>query len=450
MTIAATAFDEFYATASRAGQDLRRLQAGEILCSYITLMSIEAARELMSTATDTQRLARREIYFNESLKARQRLGQGIHDRGEAVALVGGELSEADWAGLKNHLPLHVKVVSALDKTVEAGDEWDVSVRGDVWGLDYMEELYLLVNVGNLRMGPGASLVVQGNVFSLICHCFTPIKSGPSQERELPHEITRVSILPTPFAVDFRGPDLPHNGCPGKAGTDGEAGRDGERLVVSSSLLGPIAFEDQHGPTGLRLDGGAGQPGGDGASGGRGRNGGMCKTAEITIRRLEGKLTVFARGGDGGHGGDGGAGGSGGRGGDGSKGGRAIGGVIAGGDGGDGGDGGGGGRGGNGGNSGLSSNLFVTVPSDQEHLIEVVALPGNPGTGGKSGKGGLAGAGGKAGSGPGVGFDGSDGRSGKPGADGRPGHAGRQRPAATICLNERIMTVVPQPRRMLVS
>jgi len=441
MTSGLTDLDEFYERASRAGHSEEQLRSGEVLCSYITLPSIEAAKHLMSTATDAQRAARREVYFNEALKARQRLGQGVHDRGEAVAMTGGELSETDWAGLKNHLPLHVKVISVLDKTLDASQEWDVSVRGDIWGLDYMEELYVLVNVGHLRMAPGSSLAVRGNVCSLICQCITPIQNN--YWKTLSDEIPRISILPTPFAVDFRGPNLPHNGLTGNAGTHGEAGQHGERVVMSSSLFGQIAIDDH---SLLRMDGTPGQPGNIGGNGQRGRNGGMCKTAEITIRRLEGKLTVFAQGGNGGRGGDGGTGGNGGRGGDGSDGSRAMSGAIAGGHGGDGGNGGNGGRGGRGGNSGLSSNIFVTLPPEQEHLIETISLPGNPGAGGKSGKGGLAGDQGTGGRGPGRAFDGPDGRPGKHGPDGTPGHMGRQRPAATIFLNERILTTTPQSRR----
>jgi hypothetical protein len=446
MTLAKTNLDEFFERALRADHSEQRLRAGEVLCSYMTLQSIDAARDLMSTATDAQRAARREVYFNEALLARQRLGQGVHDRGEAVAMTGGELSESDWAGLKNHLPLHVKVISVLDKTLEGDEDWDVSVRSDIWGLDYMEELYVLVNIGNLRMAPGSSLAVRGNVFSLICQCITT-SNNPDDWQVPPTEIPRISILPTPFAVDFRGPDLPHNGLPGNAGTHGEAGRDGEKVLLGSSLFGQIAIGDHHG---LRMDGSDGQPGNNGGNGQRGRNGGMCKTAEITIRRLEGKLAVFSQGGDGGRGGDGGAGGKGGNGGNGSHGSRAIGGVISGGRGGDGGNGGNGGRGGRGGNSGLSSNIFVTIPDHQEDLINGISLPGNPGAGGQSGKGGLAGVQGRGGKGPGEAFNGSDGKHGKPGSNGPSGHMGRQRAAANIFLNERILTTLPQTRRVFAS
>jgi hypothetical protein len=56
----------------------------------------------------------------------------------------------------------------LRKTIPAGAAWDVSVRGGCWGLDEMEELYVAVNVGSLVLELGASLVVRGNVFSLLC------------------------------------------------------------------------------------------------------------------------------------------------------------------------------------------------------------------------------------------------------------------------------------------
>lgn len=69
---------------------------------------------------------------------------------------------------KRHLPVHVKAISVVEKTIAAGEVWDVSVRGSVWGLDDMEELYVTVNVCRLIIEPGASLIVRGNVFSLLC------------------------------------------------------------------------------------------------------------------------------------------------------------------------------------------------------------------------------------------------------------------------------------------
>ncbi len=115
-----------------------------------------------------------------------------------------------------------------------------------------------------------------------------------------------------------------------------------------------------------------------------------KTAEITIGRLTGPLTLVAAGGRGGDGGDGGAGGDGG---DAAPGFRTTGGPVRQGRPGGGGRGGDGGHGGRGGNGGITSNVFVTLPEQMTEQLRVVAYPALGGTGGA---GGWPGRGGKTG------------------------------------------------------
>ena len=77
-------------------------------------------------------------------------------------------SDQDRIGLKKHLPLHVKAVSVREKIIPADETWDLSIRGEHWNLDEQEELYVIANVGRLIMEPGASLIIRGNLFFLLC------------------------------------------------------------------------------------------------------------------------------------------------------------------------------------------------------------------------------------------------------------------------------------------
>ena len=110
-----------------------------------------------------------------------------------------------------------------------------------------------------------------------------------------------------------------------------------------------------------------------------------KTAEITIGRLTGPLTLAAAGGRGGDGGAGGHGGAGGDGGHVGPGFRTMAGPVSPGRPGRGGRGGDGGTGGRGGNGGISSNVFVTLPERMAGQLRVVTYPAPGGTGGAGGR-----------------------------------------------------------------
>lgn len=426
MTSDTSRFREFFEVAALVGHDPKQLFSGEEITSYLELPSLENAKRIFFRATEEQQAARSAFFFTEALKARQRLGQGVHDRGEAVGLAGGKLSETDLEGLQKHLPLRMKVVSVLQKSLAPGEEWDLSVRGSFWGLGDLEELYVLLNVGHLQLAPGARVVIRGNVFSFHCQELTH-HAAPGYANNY-----QVGILPTPFSLD-KLHDRPHNGINGAKGASGRQGDDGRPLKISSSIVGPVLMDD---PAFVRMNGENGKPGQPGQDGGRGRNGGMCKVAEITIRRLEGSLTVFSQAGAGGHGGHGGHGGDGGDGGTGSKGWRTINGTFPGGNGGNGADGGDGGNGGHGGNGGLASNIFINLPPEQEGQVTRIALPSEPGIGGSAGMPGLGGAGGVPGEGFSTDSHGQAGLPGKPGISGRKGNSGRSRHAASIFLNEK--------------
>lgn len=415
---------EFQHRARMLGHDLAALERGEEVVSYLLLPTLEEGRRIGSMATPAQRELRQRTFFNPPIAARARLGQGRHDRGEAYCFADGQLLPEDITGLNIHLPFHMKAVSVLRKVVRAGEVWDVSVRGDVWGLDPMEELYTTVNVGELVLEPGAKIVVWGNVFSLLSQSLVSHGDAPGSESGY-----QIGILPTPFSLDTR--KGPFHGDHGTRGVNGLRGAEGHSAVVENSLLGRFLTREI---TPAEM---AGAPGGDGLHGGSagiGRNGGMCKLAEITLRSVTGPVTVFAQAGAGGNGGRGGDGGNGGDGGTGGNGCALITGDLPGGIGGTGGRGGNGGAGGNGGNGGIASNIYVNVPEAAVPQVRCISLPSLGGSAGMGGQGGTGGQPGRNGDGPGELPAPAAGESGAPGKNGLPG---RSRPAPWIYLNEHI-------------
>ena len=427
MSLKPAQLGELYEKARLLGHNPSDIEQGRECCTYFTIPTLEDGRRLFSMATEDQRQKRQQTFFNPGIAIRQRLGQGMHDRGEAMAFAAGSIVESDRYGLERHLPLHVKAISVAEKTIRANEVWDVSVRGDVWGLDDMEELYVTVNVGKLIIEPGASLVVRGNVFSLLCqHIIQGETAGGDRSG------FQIGILPTPFSVDLAGG--PMDGLGGSDGSPGRNGSDGRTLDSEETFLGLRLREAANTSV---MNGGDGEAGKPGEDGGRGRNGGMCKLAELTIRQVTGHVTVFAQAGAGGNGGHGGHGGDGGHGGHAGHGLRLLTGVLPGGNGGGGGRGGNGGSGGSGGNGGIASNIYINVPTEDEHKITRIArssVPGRPGAGGRGGKGGNGGA-------PGKGPDAEAAYEGNVGAVGAPGHAGqmgrpgRSRHAPWMFLNE---------------
>jgi hypothetical protein len=403
--------------AAALGHDLEALAAGETVVGYPHVPTLEATRAL-SAATPAQRRRRAAVYFNPVVEIRRRLGQGVHDRLEAAILAGLPLDPVDVQRGVRHFPLPVRTLSTARQHVGADETWDLSVRGQRWGLDDRDDVASVVNVDELVLEPGATVLVWGNLLVLTVARLVCVGGG---------DPGRIAILPTPFPVD--APTGPFDGPAGGRGADGRAGADGRPSPTAPTLLGPRAL-------GLGApDGREGTGGRPGAPGARGRTGGATKVAEITIGDLTGELTVLASGGRGGAGGNGGAGGDGGRGGCGAPGQRVLRGEIAPGRGGDGGDGGSGGHGGTGGHGGICSNVFIALPAMQERRLHVLAHPAAGGRGGSGGAGGTGGAGG-AGT--------PSGRDGRRGTDGRDGRGGRARPAPPVFVNERAVPAMADP------
>jgi len=413
-------YAEFFRWGQTLGFDPDELASGRESCRYFTLPTFEAGR-ILSHATEEQRRKRQLSFFHPAIAVRSRLGQGMHDRGEAMTFAAGEIPEADiLQGSTRHLPIHVKSVSVLSKTVRGGEMWDLSVRGEVWGLDHMEELYSTVNVGRLVLEPGAAVIVQGNVFTLLC------------QELIAGEDSQIRILPTPFSVDIR--HGPHHGTDGEGGRDGMNGAHGRHASVEPCILGYRLRETIQE---CEVSGQGGEDGRPGLRGADGRNGGMAKLAEITIREITGKIAVFAQAGDGGYGGRGGDGGRGGGGGDGGPGYRTMEGILQAGRSGSGGSGGHGGNGGNGGSGGISSNIYVNVPDGDVAKVNRISRASVGGAGGRGGRGGAPGTPGQVCHGVHDYENGQPGLGGEPGAAGRPGIDGRSRPAPRIFLNEEV-------------
>jgi hypothetical protein len=415
----------FYERAVQLGHDTEKLAAGETIETLGTFANLGEGRPLLSVATPEQRKARQASFLTPPLVARQRLYQGRHDFAESILFADSPFIASDHDGPGNCMPARIKAVSILQKTVRAGETWDLTVLASAWGTHEAVDVSTTVNIGELVLEPGAKLIVQGNVFSLLCQrlvCQAPVSGDDFH----------IGLLPTPFSYDIKIAGQ-INGQLGAAGKSGLDGYDGEQAQISPQLIGhtlthPITHEAMCGTHGTDA--------GHGEHGSNGGNGGMLKIAEITIHQLEGELTVLATAGNGGDGGKGGDGGDGGHGGHGAMGYRLITSVLPGGNGGHAGHGGHGGNGGKGGNGGLVSNIYINVPPNAEAQVHCLSFGTDGGKGAPGGRGGAAGMGGNAGQGPTPGIAGQNGIAG---TAGKAGKDGRSRAAAWMFVNEKPRT-----------
>jgi hypothetical protein len=391
----------FLARGRQLGHDTGRLLAGQPVCSLVRLPAIDDIRRLC-LAGPAERRARQAGFFHLAMAARSRLGQGVHDRCEAYAFADGHVDDADRARLALHLPFPARFVSILSHRVAAGEAWDLTVAPAELGVDERDDVLNVVNLGDLLIEPGGRVIVQGNLLIFGCQQLRH-QDGDAAGYQL-------GVLPTPYPVDRRSG--PRHGLAGSPGAAGAPGRPGVQPAGVPTMIG-FALSEPAGDGMNGTDGAAGEPGG---AGGRGRTGGATKTAEITIGRLTGSLTILAAGGRGGDGGPGGDGGSGGDGGDSAAGFRTTGGTVPAGRAGRGGRGGDGGNGGNGGHGGISSNVFVTLPAPSRNRLRVITLPAGGGPGGAGGQ-------------PGRGGHGAG-----DGAAGRRGREGRGRPGPEVFVN----------------
>ena len=422
-----SAFDQH---ARRLGHDPGLLLGDAELVSYPSLPTVAAVRAL-SAATTEQRRRRQAVFFGPSIALRRAIGQGVHDRTEAAVFADGRIDPADEARAMIHFPFPTRILSVRHRDVGPDECWDLSVGDEHWGIDYRDDILNVVNIGSLHLAPSAVVTVRGNLLMLTVQRIICDDEGAAGQ---------IAILPTPFPVDRRVGPL--DGPGGPAGRHGTGGLDGVAAPTAPTWLGCDWLNGPVVPGACDgRDGGDGSDGGDGA---RGRNGGPSKTAEITIGELTGPLTLVATAGRGGNGGNGGHGGHGGQGGRGADGQRTMQGILPPGHGGAGGNGGNGGHGGRGGDGGISSNVFVSLPPDQEGRLRVLTHPSPGGRGSRGGAGGTGGGDGSAGIAalvPGSPVTGGPRHRdpsppGHHGADGRDGIAGRSRPAPPVFVNGR--------------
>jgi len=419
-----TQWNEFYARAIQLGHHPEQLAMGETITTFDTFNTLLEGKPLLSVATPEQRAIRQQSFLTPPLVARQRLYQGRHDFAESILFANSEFIASDHDGPGNCMPARMKAVSVLHKTVRTGEVWDLTVMATAWenqGAVDAVDVSTTVNIGELVLEPGAKLIVQGNVFSLLCQrlvCKAPVSGNDYH----------IGLLPTPYSYDIKIAGQ-INGQSGATGENGWNGFDGKQVQVNPQLIG---YTLTHPVTHTEMCGTHGADAGHGEHGSNGGNGGMLKIAEITIRQLTGELTVLSTAGDGGNGGKGGDGGNGGHGGNGSQGYRLIKEILPGGNGGHGGHGGHGGNGGKGGNGGLVSNIYITVPNSAVEQVHCLAFGTVGGKGAPGGNGGQAGKGGSGGQGP---LPGTDGQDGVAGTTGKTGKDGRSRPAAWMFVNE---------------
>ena len=278
--------------ARRLGHDAGRLRGGAELVSYPIVPSVTAVRALPA-ATPGQRRRRQRVFFNPVIELRRSIGQGVHDRLEAAVFADGVIDPADQARTGYHFPFPTRILSVRHRDVRSGESWDLSGRGDRWGLDDRDDLLNVVNVGSLRLEPGATVLVRGNLLILIIQRLICEPAGSG--------VCQFAILPTPFSVDNNTGPL--HGPGGPAGRDGAGGAVGVGAPTAQTWLGARLLRPVMPGAADGRDGGEATAGGDGA---KGRTGGASKLAEITIGELAGSLTILATAGRGGDGGAGGA------------------------------------------------------------------------------------------------------------------------------------------------
>ena len=121
----------------------------------------------LSAATAEQRRRRQAVFFGPSIAIRRAIGQGVHDRTEAAVFADSRIDPADEARAMMHFPFPTRIMSVRHRDVGPGECWDLSVRDEHWGIDYRDDILNVVNIGSLRLAPGAIVAVRGNLLILI-------------------------------------------------------------------------------------------------------------------------------------------------------------------------------------------------------------------------------------------------------------------------------------------
>ncbi len=268
------------------------LHSGQMTVTYQKIASLEELAQMFSRADDDIRALREQSFETRRFKARSRIGQGVHDRAEKIIFShGASLSESDRNGLKRHQPHCVKVVSARQLTLEAGECWDFTAYPTDFGLERYDDLLCSVHIGKLILEEGASICIRGNLFSF--YIDKVIKKGHGTAGDIVILPTAYSYM-TGFCGSFAGSD-------GENGSRGANGHDAQTPAAENCLLGRLHFGHERGVK----NGEDGEAGGDGTDGSNGFCGGAVKNGEIFINSIELSggvpLYIIAQGGNGGAG-----------------------------------------------------------------------------------------------------------------------------------------------------
>ena len=198
----------------------------------------------------------------------------MHDRLEAAVFADGEIDLGDEAGAARHFPFPATATSVLQRVVEPGECWDLSVRGAKFGLDDFDDLLVLVNVGELILEAGASVVVQGNLLVLVVQrlvCEDVVARARTASRSAS---CRPRSRWTHAAIESGPPtEAPASTALRVA--------NGVRVETVPSFLGPRLVRPRVAGEPTAEPGAAGTAGADGAAG---ASGGPSKLADITIGR----------------------------------------------------------------------------------------------------------------------------------------------------------------------
>jgi hypothetical protein len=388
---------DYLSTALKMGFTNEQIQNNNRVARYEVFHDLVTPRQRLSTPAHIR--CARSQYFLQGIESRQRLGQGIHDRGEKFVFAEGDISDRDRQDIGKFLPLKFQFLTIKEMHLQDNEVWDLSIQNPDWAK--ASKLYSVVNIGKLVLGERAKIVVKGNILSFTCHTVERANGGKG--------LAPISSSQYDIGV-FAANSKPSSNMHGIHGIDGRDGRRGKSVAGKNTLIGQvipnIQLDELHGECG-----GNAEPGEDGI---HGKNGNMVHYAEINIHSMSGfeanPLKIISQAGQGEDGGNGGNGGNGGAGGSGGNlcvsDGQLL--IqnnhkyehyvkpLTSGNGGTGGSGGHGGAGGKGGNSGISSNIFVHVPINKTDCLQTLALNSLAGSAGIGGKHGADGSTGKQG------------------------------------------------------
>ena len=104
---------EFSQIASDAGQNIRKIVSGETKETYFRIATMPEMKRILSQATEQERKKRSETFL-KGLEYRDRIPQGMHDRGEAYSFADHPLaSKRDYRGHFNHLPAYIRTTTSF-------------------------------------------------------------------------------------------------------------------------------------------------------------------------------------------------------------------------------------------------------------------------------------------------------------------------------------------------